>query len=128
MKIAPSVPRTSAKSAEQRHHDDRGGDARQDELLGGIGAERADGVDLLGHVHRADLGRHAAADAPADDDRRERRRELAQEREDDDARDVLDAAEALQAERELDGHDHPDEDATSTATMPIDCTPSDSIW
>ena len=40
----------------------------------------------------------------------ERRPELAQEREDDDARDVLDAAEALQAERELDGHDHPDED------------------
>ena len=57
-----------------------------------------------------DLGRHAAADAAAHDDRGERRPELAQEREHDDARDVLEAAEALQAEGELDGHDHPDED------------------
>ena len=45
-------------------------------------------------------------DAPAHDDRSERGRELTTEREDDDARDVLDAAEAPETERELDGHDH----------------------
>ena len=79
-------------------------------FFAGSPPERADRVDLLGHVHRADLGGHSAADAAADDDGRERRAELAQERQHDDARDVLDAAEALQAEGELDGHDHPDED------------------
>ena len=47
---------------------------------------------------------------PPDDDRGERGRELAREGEADDARDVLDAAEALQAEGELDGHDHADEE------------------
>ena len=91
-------------------HHHRRDDARQDELLRRVGAERADGVDLLGHVHRAHLGGHPAADAPPDDDGGERRRELAREREDDDARDVLEPAEAAQAERELDGHDHPDEE------------------
>ena len=108
--IAPDDAERERVDAEERHHEDRGEHARQHELLRGIGAERADRIDLLGHVHRADLGRHAAADAPADDDRGERRRELATEREDDDARDVLEAAEAPEAERELDGHDHADED------------------
>ena len=82
----------------------------EDELLRGVGAERADGVDLLGHVHRPDLGRHAAPDSAADDDGGERGRELAREGEHDDARDVLDPAEAAESEGELDGHDHPDEE------------------
>ena len=96
--------------AEHGHHDDRREHPRQDELLRRIGAERADGVDLLGDVHRTDLGRHAAGDAAADDDRRERGRELTTEGERDDARDVFEAAEAAEAERELDCHDHADED------------------
>src|SRR6185369_7803722 len=49
-------------------------------------------------------------DASADDDRSERRRELATEREDDCARHSFDRPEALEAEAELDRHDHTDED------------------
>ena len=52
------------EDAEEGHDDHRGGDAREDELLRRVPAEGADGVDLLGDVHGADLGRHAAADAP----------------------------------------------------------------
>src|SRR5277367_547811 len=36
---------------EKEEHDDRGGDARHHQLLERIGAERAHGVDLLGHHH-----------------------------------------------------------------------------
>ena len=45
----------------------------------------------------------------------------------DDAPRVLHAAELLQAERELHGHDHADEHAGHRA-MPTERTPSDSIW
>ena len=96
--------------AEDRHGDDGREGPRQDELLGRVRAESADGVHLLGDVHGPDLGGHAAADAAADDHRRQRRRELAGERQDDDPRDVLQAAEAREPVGELDGHDHADED------------------
>ena len=125
--IAPEKPSTSANVARIGHHEHGRDEPRDHELLDGVGAERADGVDLLGDGHRADLGGHARADAPADDDGGERRRELAREREPDDAARVLHAAELLQAERELHGHDHADEDAVTEA-MPTERTPSDSIW
>src|SRR5260370_20621390 len=89
------------KRREDRYHDDRGDEARHDELLDGIGAERVNGVDLLGDGHRADLRRHARTDAPADDHGRQRGRELTREREADDAPRVLHAAELLKAEGAL---------------------------
>ena len=98
------------EDAEKGHHDHRRRHARQNQLLGRIAAERPDRVDLLGHVHGADLGGHPAPDPPPHDDGRQRRPELAAERQDDDAGDVVDSPEALKAVRKLDGHDHPDED------------------
>jgi hypothetical protein len=74
-----------------------------------------------------DLGGHAAADASADDDGGERGPELAREREDDDARDVLDAAEARRPKANWMVMTIPMK-IDVTATMPIERTPSDSIW
>ena len=97
------------EDAQKWHYDHRGHHARQDELFRRIPSERADGIHLFGHVHCADLRRHTASDPPPDDDRRQRRPEFSQEGKNDDARDVFDAAESLETEGELDGHDHPDE-------------------
>ncbi len=76
-------PEHEREQPEDGHRDDGGDHARDDELLRGVRPERADGVDLLGDVHRADLGRHAAADAPAHDHGGEGGGELARERKDD---------------------------------------------
>ena len=38
-----------------------GEDARHEEVLDGVGREGDERVDLLGHAHRAELGRHRAA-------------------------------------------------------------------
>src|SRR5262249_30195647 len=83
---------------ENRHHHERRDEARQDELLERTGAEGPPRVELLGHRHRAELRRHARADATSDDDRSERRRELPGEREPDDAARVLHAAEFTEPE------------------------------
>ena len=44
----------------------RAGDQpRRDQVLEGIGRQGVQGIDLLGHPHGADLGRHGGTDRPA---------------------------------------------------------------
>ena len=69
-------------------------DARGDEPADGRDRHRAQSVHLLGHRHRAELGRDARADAAADHEGRQHGPELAHERERHDASD-----EELSAER-----------------------------
>ena len=124
----PSVPSATANMLRSGITIIAASDAREDELLRRVAAERADGVDLLGHVHRAHLGRHAAADAPADDDRGERGRRARAKNERTMTRGMYSTPPkrwrpkanwmvmTIPMKIEV------------TATMPSERTPSDSIW
>ena len=69
--------RVGEERREKQRRDDRD-EARHDEERDGIDGEDAQGVDLLGHRHRAELGGVVGADAARDHERREQRRDLAQ--------------------------------------------------
>ena len=100
------------READQCQHRERkhaGEDARDHEVVDGVGAEDAEGVDLLGHLHGAELGGECGADAAGGDDGRDDRRELASERECEDAADGSVEAEARELAHELDGEGHADE-------------------
>ena len=71
-------------------------DLRQHEQLLRADADRAQRVDLLGDLHRADLRRVGRSGAAGDDDRGQQRRQLAQHRERDQVDDEDVGAEALQ--------------------------------
>ena len=91
---------------EQRQREGGRDHARQHQLLDRVRAQRADRVDLLGHLHGAQLGRDAGAHAPADHQRGEHRRQLAREREADDAAHVGLGAEARQRKAGLQRQHH----------------------
>ena len=61
---------------QDRRHQHAGNHARHHQLADGIGAERAQRVDLIGHDHRAELGGDARSDAPGQHQRRQHRPEL----------------------------------------------------
>ena len=65
---------------QERESDDQRPDARDDELLDRTRRQHAQGVDLLGHRHRADLGGDPRADPPGNDERRQDRTQLAHDR------------------------------------------------
>ena len=82
----------------------------QDEEAQRPEAHRAQGVDLLRDLHRAELGGERGAGAAADDDRRHQRPELARDREADQVGDVDVRAELLELDRRLEGHHEADEE------------------
>ena len=113
-------------TAQERQRDHDREDARRDQPLQRIGAERAHGVELLGHRHAAQLGGDARADAPADHQRGEDRRQLAQQRRHRGLADVELGAEALEAVAELERQHHAGErrhgdgEARASARRPLD--------
>ena len=80
-------PDRVAHDHEQGQHEDRRRDPRHHEVLHGLGAERRQGVDLLRDPHRSELGRHGASHASGDHQGGKNGRELARERQGDDASD-----------------------------------------
>ena len=77
----------SAEDAHEVGHDRQGGDQQQagqeprhDEIMDRIGAHARQGVDLLGHAHRAQFGRHGAAHAARQHRRRQHRSQFADQR------------------------------------------------
>ena len=68
---------------EQRQRDQRGRDARRDEVAVRIGAERRQRVDLFGHAHGAELRRHRRRHAARDHEAEQNGAELAHDADDD---------------------------------------------
>ena len=83
-------------------HDDRGHDARHDQVAHGVDRHRGQRVDLLGDAHGAELRRDRGADAAADDERGEHRAELDDHRAHDHRAEILERQDA----RELVGRLH----------------------
>ena len=72
-------------------------DARHHQVLHGLRPEGRQRVDLLGHAHRPELRRHRASHAARHHERGQNGRELAREREGDDAADQALRVEAREA-------------------------------
>ena len=106
----PRIPSTSAMAVRTgiitTTATTRGTTRRRD----GRDRHRAQGVDLLGHGHRADLGGDARSHAAAHHERRQDRPELADERQRDDAADEHLAAERLEGVGRLEGEHHAGEE------------------
>jgi hypothetical protein len=98
-----------ADKAQDGEREDAGEDARDHEVVDGVGAKDAESVRLLRHLHGAELGGERGADAAGNDNGRDDRRELAREREGEDAADGAVEAEAGELAHELDGEGHADE-------------------
>ena len=97
--------------AEQRHHQDRRHHARQDQRLDRRDADRAHRVDLLGDLHRADLGGEGRAGAAGDHDRGHQHAELAHGDPADEVDGVDLGAELGELHRALLGDDDADQEA-----------------
>src|SRR5690606_3726167 len=81
------------------------------ELLEGVGAQGAHGIDLLSHSHTSHFSRHTSANATTDDHRCHRWRHLTGKRERNDSWRVFHPTKLAQTECELHRHHHADEDA-----------------
>ncbi len=80
--------RHRAEEGEDRHRDDQRDDARQHQHLDRIEAHGAQRVDLLAHLHRAELGGVGAAGAAGDHDGDDQHAEFAQHQDADHVDDV----------------------------------------
>ena len=78
--VARDDPEPDALRDEQRHRDEDREHPRDDEVIDRMHPERAEGVDLLGHLHGADLRRDGGADAARHHETGEHRPELAKHR------------------------------------------------
>ena len=99
--------------AEERQHrqgDDEREHARQDQHLDGIEPHGAQGVDLLAHLHGAELGRVGAARASRHHDRHDQHADLAQHQDADHVDHVLVGAELAEMEEALLGDDAADQE------------------
>ena len=67
-----------ALHGEQRHGDEHGDEARDHKVVDRVNAEGAQGVDLLGDLHCAELGRHGCADTSGDHESAEHRAQFAE--------------------------------------------------
>ena len=112
-------PGDQAAAVERRHRaeegqhgqrDDQREDARQDQHLDRIEAHGAQRVDLLAHLHRAELGRVGAARAAGDHDGDDQHADLAQHEDADHVDDVLLGAELAEMEEALLGDDAADQE------------------
>ena len=102
--------REFGEDRQKRHRARGGGDARQDEEPDGRKAERREGVQLLVHLHRADLGGERAPGTPREDDCRDERTQLAEKPDRDEVRHVDLHAEHPERRRRLEGEDEPEEE------------------
>ena len=82
----------------------------EDEITNRPEAERLQCVDLLGDLHRPELGGERRAGAPADDDRRHQWAQLADDGETDEVRDEDVGAELLELHGPLKRHDEAHEE------------------
>ena len=82
-----------------------GGDqARRHQFLDGVGAQRAHGVDLLGHFHRAEFAGDAGGVAPRHHERRQHRSQFAHQGERNQRPGLADLPVLRQRARHLQGH------------------------
>ena len=97
--------------AEQRHHQAQGDGARQDQELHRVDAHGGERVDLLGHLHGAELRGERGAGAAGHDDAGHQRAHLVHDGDADQVGDVDLGAELLELDRADEGHDDADQEA-----------------
>ena len=107
----PSSDGQHRPEGEQRHHQDRRHHPRQDQRFDRRDADRAHRVDLLGDLHRSDLGGEGRARAAGDHDRGHQHAELAHRDPADQVDGVDLGAELGELDRALLGDDDADEEA-----------------
>ena len=90
-----------AEEGQDGERDRERDDARQHQRLDWVEAHGFEGIDLLAHLHGADLGRVGAARAPGDHDRHDQHADLAQHQDADEVDDVLVRAELAEMEEAL---------------------------
>ena len=98
-----------AEEGEHRQGDDQRQDARQDQHLDRIEPHGAQRVDLLAHLHGAELGGVGAARAAGDHDGDDQHADLAQDQNADQVDDVMLGAELAEMEDALLGDDAADQ-------------------
>ena len=97
-------------AAEQRHHERERQHARQDEEVHRRHRHGGERLDLLVHLHGAELGGKAGAGAPGHDDAGHDRRQLAHRRDGDQVGDVDAGAELLELHGAHEGDDQADQE------------------
>ena len=97
------------EDAEQRHHQQAGEHARHDQLADRIGAERAQRRNLIGDLHRPELGRDAGADASRHHQAGQHRTQLLDHRRADQAADHRPRAELVERDARIERQHHPGE-------------------
>src|SRR6266567_3133455 len=102
--------RHRAQERQDRHGDEQRNDARQDQDFGRIEAHRAQRVDLLAHLHGAELGRIGAARSSGDHDGDNDHADLAQYENADHIDHVDIGAEFAEMEDTLLRQDRPDQE------------------
>ena len=96
------------QGGEDRHHQDGGDQARRHEFADGVDAEGADGVDLIGDDHGAELGGHGGGVASGDEQRGEDGAEFTEKSERDGVCGEGSFAEAAKLARGIEDDDAPD--------------------
>ena len=109
--IAPEMNATvTAPHDEHRGHHHAGEEARDEEEVDRVGGAHAQGVDLLGHDHRPDLGGDARAHARGEHQRADGGREIAHEELEVRRAELAEVGDdALGLQAGLVAEDHPDE-------------------
>ena len=95
-RIATDQPEQVGDDGQEEQHEGGGPDARRNQLLGGIGPQRAHGIDLLGYDHRTQFAGHAGGVAPRHHQSGDQRAEFGDHAERYKLADKRDPAESLQ--------------------------------
>ena len=96
-----------ADQNQYRQHDRSGNHSRGDEVFERVNGKSPQGVDLLGHAHRADFRRDGGTDASGDHQARQNGGQFTRDREDNDPCYCAFGVEAGEARITLQGQNHP---------------------
>lgn len=113
--VSPHHDTVAAEDAEkiaihrkERNQQEAGKEPRNNEVLDGVGGQRPEGVDLLGDLHRAELGSQRPPDSPRKHDGGKYGPNFLQHADIDYAADARAQADALEVKIHLDSKDHAD--------------------
>ena len=95
---------------QERQHQEACEHARPDQIFEGVGRKRRERVDLLGHPHRSEFGRHGGTDPTSDHQTGEDRAKFARHRQHDDGGNGALCLKARKTRMALQRQDHAGED------------------
>src|SRR6266852_3004766 len=94
--IAADQPKQVGDDSEEKQHEDGGPHSWRNQLLSGIGAQGAHGIDLFGHDHRTEFAGHAGGVPPGHHQSGDERAQFGDHAERHELADERDSAESLQ--------------------------------